>query len=69
MYYQDTDVTKIIRSLLGELYSMGYSKQEIALQLNINEKSIYKWEHGAIPKSNYFLNLQQLCNKAKSAAS
>ena len=63
--YTDLEVTKMVRSMLGLLYSKGYTKYQISIELNVNEKSIYKWEHGTTPKANYYLNLKLLCEKAE----
>ena len=63
--YTDSDITKMVRSMLGTLYSKGYTKYQISIELNVNEKSIYKWEHGTMPKANYYLNLKMLYTKAK----
>ena len=62
--FTDEDVTRIIRSKLGFLYSKGYTKYEISIQLDVSEKTLYKWEHGMIPKTLYYLNLLRLCEKA-----
>ena len=63
--YTDLDITKMVRSMLGTLYSKGYTKYQISIELSVNEKSIYKWEHGTTPKANYYLNLQMLYEKVK----
>ena len=66
--YTENDVTRIVRKKLGLLYSNGFSKFEISLQLGISEKTLYKWEHGTIPKANFYLNLLSLCNKVEDTS-
>ena len=53
------ETSKIVVKLIGDL-SVRYSFCEIAIMLDVNEKTIYKWRSGYIPKADNFLNLQLL---------
>ena len=52
-------VRKIVFKLIGDLASK-YSYYEISIFLDVNEKTIYKWRSGYIPKADNFLNLKIL---------
>lgn len=53
------ETSKIVIKLLGDL-CVKYSYYEMSILLDVNEKTIYKWRSGDIPKANNFLNLQIL---------
>lgn len=53
------ETRKIVIQLLGDLVAK-YSYYEMAIILDVNEKTIYKWRSGYIPKADNFLNLQIL---------
>lgn len=53
------ETSKIVKKLIGDLVEK-YSFYEISIKLNVNEKTIYKWRSGYIPKADNFLNLQLL---------
>lgn len=53
------ETSKIVIKLLGDL-AARYSYYELSILLEVNEKTIYKWRSGDIPKANNFLNLQLL---------
>jgi len=57
------EITKIIRRKLGMLYEKGFTKYDIAAELNVSIKAIYKWENGTMPKANQLLNLDLLCEE------
>ena len=53
------ETRKIVIQLLGDLVAK-YSYYEMAIILDVNEKTIYKWRSVYIPKADNFLNLQIL---------
>lgn len=53
------DTCKIVKKIIGEL-TVKYSYYEMSILLNVNEKTIYKWRSGYIPKADNFINLQIL---------
>lgn len=53
------ETRKIVIKLLGDLVAK-YSYYEMEIILDVNEKTIYKWRSGYIPKADNFLNLQIL---------
>ena len=53
------ETSKIVIELIGDL-SVKYSYYEMSILLDVNEKTIYKWRSGYIPKADNFLNLQVL---------
>ena len=53
------ETRKIVIQLLGDLVAK-YSYYEMEIILDVNEKTIYKWRSGYIPKADNFLNLQIL---------
>lgn len=55
------ETSKIVNKLIGDLIAK-YSYYELSIILDVNEKTIYKWRSGEIPKANNFLNLQVLHN-------
>lgn len=55
------ETSKIANKLIGDLIAK-YSYYELSIILDVNEKTIYKWRSGEIPKANNFLNLQVLHN-------
>lgn len=55
------EIRKIVIGLIGDLI-VKYSYYELSIILDVNEKTIYKWRSGYIPKADNFLNLQILHN-------
>lgn len=55
------EIRKIVIGLIGDL-TVKYSYYEMSIILDVNEKTIYKWRSGYIPKDDNFLNLQILHN-------
>ena len=53
------ETSKIVVKILGDL-AVKYTYYEMSIILDVNEKTIYKWRSGDIPKANNFLNLQIL---------
>ena len=53
------ETSKIVLRLICEL-SAKYSFYELSILLNVNEKTIYKWRNGLVPKANNYINLKQL---------
>ena len=49
------EIRKIVIGLIGDL-TVNYSYYEMAIILDVNEKTIYKWRSGYIPKADNFLN-------------
>lgn len=65
MIYSEKEMTRIVRSLLGTLYTKGYTKYRISIEIGVSEKTLYKWENGTTtPKAMFYLNLEELCKKA-----
>ncbi len=50
------DTCKIVNRLIGDL-SVKYSYYELSILLNVNEKTIYKWRYGNVPKADNYINL------------
>lgn len=68
MIYSEKEMTKLVKSLLGNLYTKGYTKYRISIEIGVSEKTLYKWENGTTtPKAMFYLNLQELCNKANKS--
>lgn len=59
MLISKNDTSKIVAGLINDL-AVKLSYYEIAIKLNVNEKTIYKWRSGSIPKADSFLSLQSL---------
>ena len=55
------EIRKIVIGLIWDL-TVKYSYYEMSIILDVNEKTIYKWRSGYIPKAYNFLNLQILHN-------
>lgn len=53
------ETSKIVIKLICDI-ATKYSFYEMSIQLGVNEKTIYKWRSGEIPKADNFLNLQSL---------
>ncbi len=53
------ETSKIVVRLIGDI-SVRYTYYEMSILLGVNEKTIYKWRNGLIPKADNFLNLQLL---------
>lgn len=53
------DASKIVNKMIGDI-TVKYSFYEMSIILDVNEKTIYKWRKGEIPKADHFLNLQLL---------
>ena len=53
------EASKIVNKLIGDIIAK-YSFYEMSIILDVNEKTIYKWRKGEIPKADNFLNLQLL---------
>ncbi len=53
------ETSKIVAGLINDL-SSKLSYYEISIQLDVNEKTIYKWRSGSIPKADKYLSLQSL---------
>ena len=47
------EIRKIVIGLIGDL-TVNYSYYEMSIILNVNEKTIYKWRSGYIPKADKF---------------
>ena len=56
------ETSKMICRLLSDL-SCKFSYSELSIMLDVNEKTIYKWRLGNIPKADNFINLQVLHSK------
>ena len=55
------EIDNIVIGLIGDL-TVKYSYYEMSILLDVNEKTIYKWRSGYIPKADNFLNLKILHN-------
>ena len=53
------ETQKIVVKLINEL-TKKYTYFEMAILLGVNEKTIYKWRSGYIPKADNYINLQIL---------
>ena len=51
----------IVVKLINDL-SAKYTYYEMSILLGVNEKTIYKWRSGYIPKADNYINLQKLHN-------
>lgn len=51
--------SEIVVEFINDL-SSKYSFYEISIMLGVNEKTIYKWRNGSIPKADKFINLHKL---------
>jgi len=50
------ETSKMVCELLGDL-ACKYSYYELSILLDVNEKTIYKWRSGNIPKADNYINL------------
>lgn len=51
--------SEIVVKFINDL-SSKYSFYEMSIMLDVNEKTIYKWRNGSIPKADKFINLHKL---------